>query len=129
MTPTSRLRLHDTDFTTPTSRHRLHDTDFTTPTSRLRLHDYDSTTTTPRLRIHDYESTTTNPRLRLYDYESTALLIIHLPLCQVIYPGKTTRANCFRIGNIGELYPEDMRHLLKCVKEVLTDMGIPVPLS
>nr|CAD7429598.1 unnamed protein product [Timema monikensis] len=50
-------------------------------------------------------------------------------LGQVIYPGKTTRANCFRIGNIGELYPEDMRHLLKCVKEVLTDMGIPVPLS
>jgi 2-aminoethylphosphonate-pyruvate transaminase len=30
-----------------------------------------------------------------------------------IYPGKVTQADCFRIGNIGQLYPDDMRRLLQ----------------
>jgi len=46
---------------------------------------------------------------------------------QVIYPGKLSNANCFRIGNIGELYPSDMRHLMKCIGKVLDAMGVPVP--
>lgn len=50
-------------------------------------------------------------------------------LDQVIYPGKVTKADCFRIGNIGYLFPEDMEHLLKCVRQVLEDMGLPVPLD
>ncbi|XP_058965342.2 2-aminoethylphosphonate--pyruvate transaminase-like [Pocillopora verrucosa] len=48
---------------------------------------------------------------------------------QVIYPGKVSTADCFRIGNIGKLYPADMQHLLKCIEEVLGEMGIPVPLE
>ncbi|XP_071541698.1 2-aminoethylphosphonate--pyruvate transaminase-like [Panulirus ornatus] len=47
---------------------------------------------------------------------------------QVIYPGKATKAECIRVGNIGHLFPEDMRHLLTCMEEVLRDMGLPIPL-
>jgi len=36
----------------------------------------------------------------------------------VIYPGKLTEAETFRIGNIGDVYPEDMDRLTKAVKEV-----------
>ena len=46
---------------------------------------------------------------------------------QVIYPGKLSNANCFRIGNIGDLYPNDMKHLMKCIGKVLDAMGVPVP--
>ena len=35
----------------------------------------------------------------------------------VIYPGKVTDLNCFRIGNIGEVYPEDIRRLLSALKQ------------
>ncbi|KAI8482747.1 hypothetical protein Bbelb_395240 [Branchiostoma belcheri] len=48
---------------------------------------------------------------------------------QVIYPGKVTKADCFRVGNIGHLFPEDMQHLLHCIQEVCADMGIPLPLK
>ncbi|XP_067011935.2 2-aminoethylphosphonate--pyruvate transaminase [Anabrus simplex] len=50
-------------------------------------------------------------------------------LGQLIYPGKVTNADCFRIGNIGDLYPSDMEHLLKCIHQVLSAMGVPVPVS
>jgi len=33
-------------------------------------------------------------------------------LDQVIYPGKVTDADTFRIGNIGHLFPADMNHLV-----------------
>ncbi|XP_063217857.1 2-aminoethylphosphonate--pyruvate transaminase-like isoform X2 [Bacillus rossius redtenbacheri] len=46
---------------------------------------------------------------------------------QVIYPGKVTQADCFRIGNIGDLHPQDMAHLLRCIEEVLARMAVPVP--
>ncbi|MGI9281977.1 MAG: 2-aminoethylphosphonate--pyruvate transaminase [Endozoicomonas sp.] len=35
----------------------------------------------------------------------------------VIYPGKVSDADCFRIGNIGDVYPEDMSRLIKAVSE------------
>jgi 2-aminoethylphosphonate-pyruvate transaminase len=35
----------------------------------------------------------------------------------VIYPGKVTDYQCFRIGNIGEVYPKDIEELLKAIKE------------
>ena len=31
----------------------------------------------------------------------------------ILYPGKISRADTFRIGNIGEVYPDDMRRLIK----------------
>ena len=35
----------------------------------------------------------------------------------VIYPGKVSNADCFRIGNIGEVYPEDIVRLIKAVSK------------
>jgi 2-aminoethylphosphonate-pyruvate transaminase len=35
----------------------------------------------------------------------------------VIYPGKVTHVDTFRIGTIGEVYPDDIRRLLAAVKE------------
>lgn len=43
---------------------------------------------------------------------------------QVIYQGKLSDTNCFRIGNIGQLYPEDIEILLSAIKEVLEEMEI-----
>lgn len=36
-----------------------------------------------------------------------------------IYPGKLTDADTFRIGNIGEIYPEDIRRLLEIFREYM----------
>ena len=41
----------------------------------------------------------------------------------VIYPGKLSKANCFRIGNIGRIFPEDVKELLNAIKEVKAEMG------
>lgn len=35
----------------------------------------------------------------------------------VIYPGKVSTLDCFRIGNIGEVYPEDMQKLLTAIQQ------------
>jgi len=35
----------------------------------------------------------------------------------VIYPGKVTHAETFRIGNIGNVFPEDMKRLLQAVRK------------
>lgn len=37
----------------------------------------------------------------------------------VIYPGKVSSADCFRIGNIGEVYPEDITRLIAAIKRVI----------
>ncbi|XP_071161948.1 2-aminoethylphosphonate--pyruvate transaminase-like [Mytilus edulis] len=42
----------------------------------------------------------------------------------VIYPGKVLNADCFRIGSIGHIYPEDMKGLLAAIKQVLQEMNI-----
>ncbi|MDB5284543.1 MAG: 2-aminoethylphosphonate/pyruvate transaminase [Bacteroidota bacterium] len=41
----------------------------------------------------------------------------------IIYPGKLTKASCFRIGNIGHLFPEDIDALLTAIAEVKQEMG------
>jgi 2-aminoethylphosphonate-pyruvate transaminase len=43
----------------------------------------------------------------------------------VIYPGKVSGADCFRLGSIGRIFPADVRDLVGAVREVLGDMGIP----
>lgn len=35
----------------------------------------------------------------------------------VIYPGKVSDADCFRIGNIGEVYPEDIKRLIAAIAQ------------
>ncbi len=41
----------------------------------------------------------------------------------VIYPGKLTKADCFRIGNIGRIYMEDIDALLEAVASVKEEMS------
>jgi 2-aminoethylphosphonate-pyruvate transaminase len=47
----------------------------------------------------------------------------------VIYPGKLTKLDCFRIGNIGRLCQKDIESLLNAVQLVMKEMGLPVPLQ
>ncbi|MBM3846469.1 MAG: 2-aminoethylphosphonate--pyruvate transaminase [Verrucomicrobia bacterium] len=42
----------------------------------------------------------------------------------VIYPGKLTQVDCFRIGNVGRLFTRDMDNLVAAIREVLSEMGI-----
>jgi aspartate aminotransferase-like enzyme len=42
----------------------------------------------------------------------------------VIYPGKVSTADCFRIGTIGHVFPEDIALLVEQVAEVLAEMGV-----
>ena len=42
----------------------------------------------------------------------------------VIYPGKLTVADSFRIGCIGRLYPDHMRGVLEAVRETLAELGV-----
>lgn len=45
----------------------------------------------------------------------------------VIYPGKVSDADCFRIGTIGHIFPEDVRNLVAAVQRVLGEMQIDLP--
>lgn len=42
----------------------------------------------------------------------------------VIYPGKVSDADCFRIGNIGRIFESDVKDLLGVVKDVVQECGI-----
>jgi len=47
----------------------------------------------------------------------------------VIYPGKLTNADCFRIGHIGRLGPGDVASLMAAVAETLNEMDIRIPVE
>jgi 2-aminoethylphosphonate-pyruvate transaminase len=47
----------------------------------------------------------------------------------VIYPGKVSDADCFRIGTIGRIFPSDVTALLAAIHDVMTDLGIRLPLQ
>ena len=42
----------------------------------------------------------------------------------VIYPGKVSDADCFRIGNIGRLFKEDVTALLAAVRSTIAEMNV-----
>lgn len=42
----------------------------------------------------------------------------------VIYPGKVGNANCFRIGCIGRLFPNDMQNLVNAIRATLIDFQL-----
>lgn len=42
----------------------------------------------------------------------------------VIYPGKVSDADCFRIGNIGRITESDVKDLLAAIAETIKEMGI-----
>ncbi|RNA17325.1 2-aminoethylphosphonate--pyruvate transaminase [Brachionus plicatilis] len=47
----------------------------------------------------------------------------------VIYPGKMTKASCFRIGSIGALFAEDMHQLVQLIVQILRDMNVKIPIQ
>lgn len=44
----------------------------------------------------------------------------------VIYPGKLSKTNAFRIGNIGHIFPEDVQALVKAIGEILQEENISI---
>jgi 2-aminoethylphosphonate-pyruvate transaminase len=42
----------------------------------------------------------------------------------VIYPGKLSKVDCFRIGNIGQLFPGDIQMLVDSVSVILDELKI-----
>jgi 2-aminoethylphosphonate-pyruvate transaminase len=42
----------------------------------------------------------------------------------IIYPGKISQADTFRIGSVGRIFEADMRALLAAIRETLDEMGI-----
>jgi len=44
----------------------------------------------------------------------------------VLYPGKVSNADTFRIGTIGHVFPDDIRQLLGCVADAVSELGIGV---
>ena len=47
----------------------------------------------------------------------------------VIYPGKVSHADCFRIGTIGRIFPEQVEALVSEIERVLGQMEIKMPPS
>jgi 2-aminoethylphosphonate-pyruvate transaminase len=45
----------------------------------------------------------------------------------VIYPGKVSDADCFRIGTIGRIFEADVRGLLAAIRETMEEMGVALP--
>ncbi len=45
----------------------------------------------------------------------------------IIYPGKLTQVDTFRIGNIGRLFPSDLEQLVHAIRGALEEMGCAVP--
>ncbi len=45
----------------------------------------------------------------------------------VIYPGKVSSADCFRIGNIGRLFKCDILAVLAAIRATLSEMDIELP--
>ncbi|MDP3432960.1 MAG: 2-aminoethylphosphonate--pyruvate transaminase [Bacteroidota bacterium] len=48
---------------------------------------------------------------------------------QVIYQGKLSDTNCFRIGNIGQLFIEDIDRLLIAIQKVLIEMDVSIEIA
>jgi 2-aminoethylphosphonate-pyruvate transaminase len=43
----------------------------------------------------------------------------------LLYPGKLTQVETFRVGCIGAIGPNEMRQAVNAVRETLAEMGIP----
>ena len=43
----------------------------------------------------------------------------------ILYPGKLTQVETFRVGCIGAIGPNEMRQAVNAVRETLAEMGIP----
>eukprot|EP01135_Chromosphaera_perkinsii_P010007 Nk52_evm42s1992 gene=Nk52_evmTU42s1992 len=62
-----------------------------------------------------------------FDFEKFYTLLNDKDL--VIYPGKVLKIDSFRIGNIGHLFPEDMKTLITAIEDVCKQMGMSLPIK
>ena len=42
----------------------------------------------------------------------------------ILYPGKLTQVETFRVGCIGAIGPAEMRHAVNAIRDTLSEMGI-----
>ncbi|MES1225136.1 MAG: 2-aminoethylphosphonate--pyruvate transaminase, partial [Bacteroidota bacterium] len=47
----------------------------------------------------------------------------------IIYPGKLSKADAFRIGNIGQIFPGDVKNLVTAICEVLQEENVNVAIE
>jgi 2-aminoethylphosphonate-pyruvate transaminase len=47
----------------------------------------------------------------------------------LIYQGKLSDADCFRVGTIGHIFPHDIENLIDAIQRTLGEMKIPLPVS
>jgi 2-aminoethylphosphonate-pyruvate transaminase len=47
----------------------------------------------------------------------------------IIYPGKISQVDCFRIGSVGRIFEADVRALLAAIRETIAGMGLEMPLT
>lgn len=75
----------------------------------------------PKDANYDFESKIYARTIEFYDLLAKRNLYI--------YPGKTTKADTFRIGSIGDLNIDDMKLLIKAIKEIMKEMNASVPVK
>jgi 2-aminoethylphosphonate-pyruvate transaminase len=75
----------------------------------------------PELQSHVI-TTFRYPRDQRFDFEDFYRWLGERGL--VIYPGKLTDADCFRIGTIGRIDPDDVRRLIQAVRNYLNEKAI-----
>ena len=47
----------------------------------------------------------------------------------LIYPGKLTYIDTFRLGSIGEIYPKDCELIMKYIKDFLSEKKVSIPVK
>jgi len=62
------------------------------------------------------------PAHRRFDFSSFYHRLSELGF--LIYPGKVSNADCFRIGTMGHIFPEDVRSLVAAIRRVLGEMQV-----
>ena len=60
----------------------------------------------------------------IYTYIYIHTCIYTYTYIHTIQIGKTTKADCFRIGNIGDLHPDQFYELVRIIEQVLKDMKV-----
>ena len=59
--------------------------------------------------------------LELYDHLAERKMLI--------YPGKLTYLDTFRLGSIGDLHPKDCEKIMKHIKDFLIESKVKLPVS
>ena len=62
------------------------------------------------------------PKVKNFSFEQFYNILNDLGY--VIYPGKLTKVDSFRIGNIGRIYKSDIEDLLSAIERTMTLMGV-----